>query len=156
MEYKDIVSSKKKNIALVAHDHMKSMLIDWVLRNKDVLKNHNLCGTGTTATLISEKTGLDVFAFKSGPIGGDQQLGSRIVEGNVDFMIFFWDPLEAQPHDPDVKALNRIGVLYNIPIANNVSTADFLLSSPFMNSEYNRQVIDYDKLSNDRKSLVIE
>ncbi|MBP2024868.1 methylglyoxal synthase [Peptoniphilus stercorisuis] len=156
MEYKDIVSSKKKNIALVAHDHMKSMLIDWVLRNKDILKNHNLCGTGTTATLISEKTGLDVFAFKSGPIGGDQQLGSRIVEGNVDFMIFFWDPLEAQPHDPDVKALNRIGVLYNIPIANNVSTADFLLSSPFMNSEYNRQVIDYDKLSNDRKSLVIE
>ena len=156
MEYKDIVSSKKKNIALVAHDHMKSMLIDWVLRNKDVLKNHNLCGTGTTATLISEKTGLDVFAFKSGPIGGDQQLGSRIVEGNVDFMIFFWDPLEAQPHDPDVKALNRIGVLYNIPIANNVSTADFLLSSPFMNSEYNRQIIDYERLSNDRKSLVIE
>lgn len=156
MDYKEIVSSKKKNIALVAHDNMKSKLIDWVLKNKEVLKNHNLCGTGTTATLISEKTGLKVSALKSGPIGGDMQLGSRIVEGEVDFMIFFWDPLEAQPHDPDVKALNRIGVLYNIPIANNISTADFLLSSPFMNNEYNRKVIDYDKLNEKRKNLIIK
>lgn len=143
LKYKEIKSGACKTIALVAHDNMKEQLIKWVIKNKGNLKKHNLCGTGTTATLIAEKTGLDVKAYKSGPIGGDQQIGSRIAEGIIDMMIFFWDPLEAQPHDPDVKALLRIGVLYNIPIANNMSTADFILSSELMDNEYNRKVIDY-------------
>lgn len=150
MEYKEIISSSEKNIALVAHDNMKDLLIDWVEDNKEVLSRHKLCGTGTTARLIHEITGLKVEAFKSGPIGGDQQLGAKIVDGDIDFMVFFWDPLEAQPHDPDVKALLRIGVLYNIPIANNMSTADFLLNSKLMNSEYRRIVIDYDKIMEKR------
>lgn len=155
MEYKEIISDKKKNIALVAHDHMKGLLIEWAVRNKDILKNHNLCGTGTTATLVAEKTGLLVKAYKSGPIGGDQQIGSRIAEGEIDCMIFFWDPLEAQPHDPDVKALLRIGVLYNIPIASNMSSADFMLSSSLMNSEYKRKVIDTEAIAERRKNLEV-
>ena len=153
MEYKEIISSKKKNIALVAHDNMKSLLIEWCKNNRDILKNHNLCGTGTTAKLIAENAELDVTGYKSGPIGGDQQIGCRIAEGDIDFMIFFWDPLEAQPHDPDVKALLRIGVLYNIPIANNMSSADFLLLSPLMNSDYTRKVIDYEKIRENRNKL---
>ncbi len=150
MEYKEIMSNKRKKIALVAHDNMKKLLIDWAKKNREVLKDHKLCGTGTTAGLITEVTGLEVEAFKSGPIGGDQQLGAKIVDGDIDFMVFFWDPLEAQPHDPDVKALLRIGVLYNIPIANNMSTADFLLSSSLMNKDYKRTVIDYEKLMAER------
>lgn len=156
MEYKEIISSKKKDIALVAHDNMKGLLIEWAMNNKEVLKHHNLCGTGTTARLIAEKTGLDVRAYKSGPIGGDQQIGSRIAEGLIDFMIFFWDPLEAQPHDPDVKALLRIGVLYNIPIANNISTADFLMTSTHMNEEYTRKVLDYEKVTEKRRNLIVK
>lgn len=146
MEYKEILSSKTKSIALVAHDNMKDLLINWARDNKEVLQGHRLCGTGTTASLIAEETGLKVRAYKSGPIGGDQQIGSAIVDGQIDFMVFFWDPLEAQPHDPDVKALLRIGVLYNIPIANNLSTADFLLSSSLMERDYKRRVIDYQAL----------
>ena len=146
MEYKEILSSKTKSIALVAHDNMKDLLINWARDNKEVLQGHRLCGTGTTASLIAEETGLKVMAYKSGPIGGDQQIGSAIVDGHIDFMVFFWDPLEAQPHDPDVKALLRIGVLYNIPIANNLSTADFLLSSSLMERDYKRRVIDYQAL----------
>lgn len=134
-----------KNIAIVAHDNRKKDLLDWVMVNRDKLSKHVLSGTGTTARLITEKTGLEVEAFKSGPLGGDQQIGSRIAEGTIDFMIFFWDPLEAQPHDPDVKALLRIAVLYDIPVANNISTADFILTSPLMDTAYDRQVIDYSK-----------
>lgn len=133
----------EKHIALVAHDNRKKDLIDWVVINREKLSKHRLSGTGTTARLISEKTGLYVEAFKSGPLGGDQQIGSRIAEGSIDFMIFFWDPLEAQPHDPDVKALLRIAVLYDIPVASNRSTADFILTSPLMDMAYDRQVIDY-------------
>lgn len=143
--FKTIPMEKQKRIALIAHDHKKQDLIDWVKLNKDKLSMHFLCGTGTTAKLISEKVQLPVKGFNSGPLGGDQQVGSRIAEGEIDFMIFFWDPLEAQPHDPDVKALLRIAVLYNIPVATNQSTADFLLTSPLMNKEYNRKVIDYSK-----------
>lgn len=138
----------KKNIALVAHDNRKKDLISWAKNKKDVLGKHFLCGTGTTAKLISQNLDLPVKAFKSGPLGGDQQIGSRIAEGDIDFMIFFWDPLEAQPHDPDVKALLRIAVLYDIPVANNQATADFLLSSPLMNQKYERQIIDYSKRLN--------
>lgn len=137
-----------KSIALIAHDNRKSDLINWVYENKNILSKHKLCGTGTTARLISEKTGLEVKAFKSGPLGGDQQIGGQIAEGSIDIMIFFWDPLEAQPHDPDVKALLRIGVLYDIPVANSRSTADFIISSPLFNMAYDRKIIDYSKRLN--------
>jgi len=136
---------KQKNIALVAHDNRKEDLANWAKVNKGRLENHFLCGTGTTAKLIADTTELPIIAFKSGPLGGDLQIGSRIAEGNIDFIIFFWDPLEAQPHDPDVKALLRIAVLYDIPTANNRSTADFLLSSSLMDEEYDRKIIDYSK-----------
>ncbi|WP_236909861.1 methylglyoxal synthase [Clostridium sp. Cult3] len=140
-----ITMNKQKRIALVAHDNRKKDLIEWVKLNKDKLGEHFLCGTGTTATLISETVKLPVRAYKSGPLGGDQQIGARIAEGDIDFLVFFWDPLEAQPHDPDVKALLRIAVLYDIPVANNQSTADFLLTSPLMDEEYERKVIDFSK-----------
>ncbi|MFU0828143.1 MAG: Methylglyoxal synthase [Lachnoclostridium sp.] len=136
---------KKKNIALIAHDAKKQELVRWADKNKDILSKHFLCGTGTTARLISEKTGLPVRGYNSGPLGGDQQIGSRIVEGKIDFVVFFWDPLEAQPHDPDVKALLRIAVVYDIPIANNPATADFLLTSKFMDEEYDRKVVNFNK-----------
>ncbi len=136
---------KQKNIALIAHDNRKRDLIQWVKENKEKLSKHFLCGTGTTARLISESVDLPVRAFCSGPLGGDQQIGARIAEGSIDFMIFFWDPLSAQPHDPDVKALLRIAVLYDIPVATNRATADFLISSPLMNEEYSRKIIDYSK-----------
>jgi methylglyoxal synthase len=129
---------KQKRIALIAHDGKKSQLINWVKENKELLSTHFLCGTGTTARLISDETNLPVRAYESGPWGGDQQIGASIVEGKIDFMIFFWDPLSSQPHDPDVKALLRIAVLYDIPVAMNVSTADFLLNSSYMDSEYKR------------------
>ncbi len=143
---------KQKRIALIAHDNKKKDLIKWVEFNKDTLGKHFLCGTGTTAKLISDKVSLPVKAFKSGPLGGDQQIGARIAEGDIDFMIFFWDPLEAQPHDPDVKALLRIAVLYDIPVANNRSTADFLLTSPLMDEEYKRKIIDHSS-SIDRRAI---
>ena len=134
---------KKKKIALIAHDFRKSDMIQWALKNRELLSGHFLCGTGTTAALISEETGLPVRAYKSGPLGGDQQIGAMISEGKVDFMIFFWDPLTSQPHDPDVKALLRIAVLYDIPVAMNRSTADFLLTSPLMDEEHERHIITY-------------
>ncbi|MGL4345526.1 MAG: methylglyoxal synthase [Cellulosilyticaceae bacterium] len=140
-----IKMEKQKRIALVAHDNRKSDIIEWVKLNKDKLSKHFLCGTGTTAKLLAEETELPITAFNSGPLGGDQQIGCRIVEGNIDFMIFFWDPLAAQPHDPDVKALLRIAALYDIPVASNQSTADFLLTSPLMDQEYERKIIDYAK-----------
>jgi methylglyoxal synthase len=144
-EYEIIKMDTRKNIVIIAHDNMKSVLIDWAIKNKERLGAHNLCGTGTTAKLISNSTGLPVEAFKSGPLGGDQQVGSRIAEGIIDFMFFFWDPLEAQPHDPDVKALLRIAVLYDIPVATNQATADFLISSSWMEAEYERKIIDFSK-----------
>ena len=121
----------------------KKEMVEWCERNKEILKGHFLCGTGTTAKLISEKTGLPVKGYCSGPLGGDQQIGSRIVEGGIDFLIFLWDPLESQPHDPDVKALLRIAVVYDIPVANNLATADFLLASEYMNKEYDRTVENF-------------
>ena len=134
---------KTKHIALVAHDGKKKELAEWCDKNKEVLKNHFLCGTGTTARLISDRTGLPVKRYNSGPLGGDQQIGARIVEGRVDFVIFFSDPLTAQPHDPDVKALLRIAQVYDIPIANNKATADFLITSKYMAEEYEHEVINF-------------
>ncbi|MDR7870844.1 MAG: methylglyoxal synthase [Tissierellaceae bacterium] len=150
MEYMASKMNLQKRIALVAHDNMKKELIEWVDENKDKLKKHFLCGTGTTAKLIAETVELPVRAYKSGPLGGDQQIGSRIAEGDIDVIIFFWDPLEAQPHDPDVKALLRIAVLYDVPVANNRATADFIFSSPLMDTEYERHIVDYKKLMEKR------
>lgn len=134
---------KQKNIALIAHDGKKKELIDWCMQHKEILSRHFLCGTGTTARMITEATDLPVKGFNSGPLGGDQQIGARIVEGKIDIVIFFSDPLTAQPHDPDVKALLRIAQVYDIPIANNRSTADFLITSPYMDQEYSHTVINF-------------
>lgn len=133
----------QKKIALVAHDNRKKDLIAWVKKNKEALGTHFLYGTGTTGSLIAKETGLPVRTFKSGPLGGDQQIGASITENDINCLIFFWDPLEAQPHDPDVKALLRIAVLYDIPLATNQATADFIFTSPLMDDTYDRVVIDY-------------
>lgn len=150
-KYNMVKMEKKKHIALIAHDNMKDDMIEWAKENREELSRHFLYGTGTTATLISEMVGLPVKAFKSGPLGGDQQIGARIAEGIIDLLIFFWDPLEAQPHDPDVKALLRIGTLYDIPMATNRATADFLLSSTYMEGEYYRKILDFSKTIDMRK-----
>ena len=135
-EFITFTIGKQKNIALIAHDGKKNELIQWCADNKSTLEKHFLCGTGTTARMITEKTGLPVKGYNSGPLGGDQQIGAKVVEGKVDFIVFFSDPLEAQPHDPDVKALLRIAQVYDIPIANNKATADFMITSAFMDKEY--------------------
>ncbi len=133
----------RKRIALVAHDHMKSSLMEWVCRHRETLRAHVLLGTGTTAALVGERAGLEVEGLMSGPMGGDQQLGARIAEGKVDVMIFFWDPLQSVPHDPDVKALLRLATVWNIPVACNAASADFLVDSPYMSRDYAAQVMDY-------------
>ena len=149
-EFITLTIEKQKNIALIAHDNKKAELIDWCNEHKEILKKHFLCGTGTTARMITDQTGLPVKGYNSGPLGGDQQIGAKIVEGQIDFMIFLWDPLEAQPHDPDVKALLRIAVVYDIPIANNLSTADFMLQSKYMNTSYERKIENFNKTIQDR------
>ena len=121
-----------RKIALIAHDHKKQEMLDWAAANREVLARYELCGTGTTARLVAEATGLAVKGYLSGPLGGDQQIGAKVAEGDNGMVIFFWDPLEAQPHDPDVKALPRIAVVYDIPIATNKATADFVIHSYLM------------------------
>lgn len=143
MDFLTMTIGKQKNIALIAHDSKKHEIIDWCEEHKEILKHHFLCGTGTTARMITEATGLPVKGYNSGPLGGDQQIGAKIVEGRVDFVIFFSDPLTAQPHDPDVKALLRIAVVYDIPVANNLATADFLLHSEYMGKPYARKVQNF-------------
>ena len=123
---------KIKTIALIAHDNKKAAMVNWALKNKETLKNYALCGTGTTAKLVAEATDLSVKRYLSGPLGGDQQIGAKVAEGKIDVVIFFWDPLESQPHDPDVKALLRIAVVYDIPIATNKATADYVIHSAFL------------------------
>lgn len=137
--------ARQKRIALIAHDNLKQRMIDWCMKNKKILEGHFLCGTGTTSKLISEKTGLPVYAYQSGPVGGDMQIGARIVEGKIDMVIFFSDPLSAHPHDPDIRSLLRIAQVYDIPMANNESTADFLITSAYMNSEYPCSVMEFGK-----------
>ena len=149
-DYLTLTIGKQKKIALIAHDTKKRELVEWVKENSEELKKHFLCGTGTTARLIAEEAELPVRAYNSGPLGGDQQVGAKIVEGAIDMVVFFWDPLEAQPHDPDVKALLRIAVVYDIPIANNRATADFMLHSKYMDEEYDHQIIDYNKKTQER------
>lgn len=144
-EYIPFTIGKQKRIALIAHDGKKQELIQWCAENKEILQKHFLCGTGTTAKLIAQYTGLPVKGYNSGPLGGDQQIGAKIVEGNIDLVIFFSDPLEAQPHDPDVKALLRIAQVYDIPMANNKSTADFIITSSYMNEEYVHEVLNFNR-----------
>jgi methylglyoxal synthase len=135
----------RKRIALIAHDHRKSDLLEWASYNRDELEKHELFGTGTTGAMIAENLGLEVERFESGPLGGDQQIGARISEGGIDLVIFFWDPMQPQPHDVDVKALLRIATVYNIPMATNRSSADFIISSPLMTEPYERTLVDYSK-----------
>ena len=123
---------QKKTIALIAHDNKKAAIVNWALKNKETLTKFDLCGTGTTAKLIAEATDLKIKRYLSGPLGGDQQIGAKVAEKKIDMVIFFWDPLESQPHDPDVKALLRIAVVYDIPIATNRATADYVIHSSFL------------------------
>jgi methylglyoxal synthase len=133
----------RRRIGLVAHDNKKPDLIEWAKYNRRLLKAHDLVATGTTGTLLEEQLEVEILKLQTGPLGGDQQLGALIAEGEIDFLVFFWDPLEPQPHDPDVKALLRLAVVWNIPVACNRASADFMISSPLMTSDYERQTPDY-------------
>lgn len=133
----------RKRIAIIAHDNKKDDLIDWAVYNRSVLIQHELYGTGTTGKLVSDALGVPVTRMLSGPLGGDMQIGALIAEGKIDALIFFWDPMEAQPHDPDIKALLRLGVVWNLPFACNRSSADFLLTSPLMHEDYEARLPDY-------------
>jgi methylglyoxal synthase len=139
----DESSGQRKRIGLVAHDNKKPDLVQWAMFNRQILLKHDLIATGTTGTLLEENLGVGIHKLHSGPLGGDQQLGALIAEGTIDFLVFFWDPLEQQPHDPDVKALLRIAIVWNIPVACNRASADLMVSSPLMTSDYERQMPDY-------------
>jgi methylglyoxal synthase len=138
----------RKKVGLVAHDNKKRDLIDWATFNRRLLAQHDLVATGTTGAMLEHVVGTGIRKLQSGPLGGDQQLGALIAEGEIDFLVFFWDPLEPQPHDPDVKALLRIAVVWNIPVACNRASADFMISSPLMTSDYERQTPDYQSYVN--------
>lgn len=145
MNYRGIVMDQYKKIALVAHDNKKRDLLEWAEFNRNLLAHHELYATGTTGEILERELGLKINKLQSGPLGGDQQIGAKIVQNEIDFLIFFWDPLEPLPHDPDVKALLRMAVVWNIPIACNRASADFMISSPLMNGEYIRLVPDYEE-----------
>ncbi|MFI3116152.1 MAG: methylglyoxal synthase [Clostridia bacterium] len=144
MDLVNATIGKQKRIALVAHDNKKADLVKWCIKNCDILKQHFLCGTGTTSRLIANATSLPVKSYSSGPLGGDLQIGSKIVDGEIDMMIFFWDPLESQPHDPDIKALLRVAAVYDIPIATTKASADFVISSLYMGEEYHREIENFE------------
>jgi methylglyoxal synthase len=145
LAFKTLAMGQKKKIALVAHDNKKYDLLEWARFNKESLAQHEVYSTGTTGKLLEEELGIEIIKLQSGPLGGDQQIGAKIAEGKIDFLIFFWDPLEPQPHDPDVKALLRIAVVWNIPAACNRASADFMFSSPLMSEEYQRLLPDYEE-----------
>lgn len=139
----DETLSARKRIGLVAHDHKKDDLLEWAVYNRRLLVAHELIATGTTGTLLEEALGIGILKLQSGPLGGDLQIGALIADAAIDLLVFFWDPLAAQPHDPDIKALLRIAMVWNIPVACNRATADFLISSPLMTSDYARALPDY-------------
>jgi methylglyoxal synthase len=145
MSHKKIGMLPDKRIALVAHDNKKWDLVEWAKFNRDLLAHHKVYATGTTGAILEKELGFEIIRLQSGPLGGDQQIGAHIVDDQINFLIFFWDPLEPQPHDPDVKALLRMAVVWNIPIACNRASADFMISSPLMDGEYDRLVPDYDE-----------
>ena len=138
----------RKRIALVAHDNKKRDLMEWAKYNRNLLAQHELCATGTTGAMLEQALETPILKLQSGPLGGDQQIGAKIAEGIIDFIIFFWDPLEPQPHDPDVKALLRLAVIWNVPVACNRATADFMISSPLMSSAYEWTLPDFDQYLN--------
>jgi methylglyoxal synthase len=144
MIHKKIAMEHDKRIALVAHDNKKRDLLEWAKFNLELLAHHKIYATGTTGEILEQELGFKINKLQSGPLGGDQQVGAKIADGEIDFLIFFWDPLEPQPHDPDVKALLRMAVVWNIPIACNRASADFMISSPLMDGDYDRLVPDYD------------
>jgi methylglyoxal synthase len=144
MIYKKVEMEPDKKIALVAHDNKKHDLVEWAKFNRVLLAHHKVYATGTTGTILEQELGIKINKLQSGPLGGDQQIGGKIADGEIDFLIFFWDPLEPVPHDPDVKALLRMAVVWNIPIACNRSSADFMISSHLMDEAYDRLVPDYD------------
>jgi methylglyoxal synthase len=146
--HKRITIERDKKVALVAHDNKKRDLVEWAKYNRDLLAHHTVYATGTTGALLERELGFPIHKLESGPLGGDQQVGAKIVEGEIDFLIFFWDPLEPMSHDPDVKALLRMAVVWNIPIACNRATADFMISSPLMDEEYDRLVPEYAEYRN--------
>jgi len=145
-DYKNFRFPAKKRIALVAHDSRKTDMLEWVKFNRESLARHELYATGTTGAILAKQLGLDIHLFKSGPLGGDQQIGARISEHQIEIVIFLWDPLMSHPHEPDIYALQRIATTYNVVLACDRSTADFIISSPLMNDEYEKAVIDYEKL----------
>jgi len=144
MNHKKLTMEHDKKIALVAHDNKKRDLVEWAKFNRTLLAHHKVYATGTTGQILEQELGFEIAKLQSGPLGGDQQIGAKIADGELDFLIFFWDPLEPQPHDPDVKALLRMAVVWNIPVACNRSSADFMISSPLMDGDYDRLVPDYD------------
>lgn len=151
MDTTTLPMGKVKRIALVAHDSKKDDLLEWVRFNKGSLIEHELYATGTTGFLLEHELGVKIHRMQSGPLGGDLQIGARIAEREIDFLVFFWDPLESQPHDPDVKALLRLAVLWNIPAATNRASADFMFSSALMHTRYERIVPDYDAYQQERE-----
>lgn len=143
IKYKELIVPERKKIVLIAHDNKKKELLNWAVLHSDKLADHELFATGTTGRLLEKETGFKVTCFESGPLGGDMQAGAAIAEGKLDLVLFFWDPLAAQPHDPDVRALLRVAVVWNVPLACNRASADFIISSPYFSNEYKKQITDF-------------